>query len=340
MNPIELKDWPGFYAIPGYSRYGISETGVVIRVVDGSSLQGSRNPAGYVNIRITSDEKIRKVMTWGRHRLMCYVFKHPGRSIDGLVVNHKDGIKGNDYLDNLEWMTYTENAEHAGYNQLTGKCVPVLVRDSLTGIVIEYPSAIKCARDLGLTKDAVLWRIVSKGQKVFPDGRQYKRLHDEEDWFIPEREAKRTFPERNGKVVLVRELLTGKIKSFSKLKTLAMILGTHQSKLTLWLKQDNQPVLPGYIQLKLSTDQTPWRHVDDPYLELDLYTKKRSVVVIDDTCESIEIFPQGTDAARKYNISATLLDYRLKRPDRVFGDGYRFMYYSDYAKANNGPVNQ
>jgi len=338
MNPIELEDYPGFYEISGYSRYGISITGEVIRRADGKYLQGSRNPKGYFNFRLIGDNG--KVLTWGRHRLMCFVFKHPGYPIDNLVVNHKNCIKGDDFLDNLEWETYTGNAEHAGYNQLTSKCVPVLVRDSVTGIVIEFPSAIKCALNLGLTKDAVLWRIMSKGQKVFPDGRQYKRLHDEEDWFIPGKELRKTFPDRNGKVVLVRELLTGKIKSFSKLKTLAMLLGTNQSKLTLWLKQENQPVLPGYIQVKLASDPKPWRHVEDPYLELDLYTKKRSVVVIDDTCESIEIFPQCTDAARKFDISPTLLDYRLKRPDRAYGDGYRFMYYSDYAARNNGPVNQ
>lgn len=337
MNQIEINNYPGFYEISGYTRYGISIEGKVIRRADGEFLKGSLNPKGYFNFRLVGDNG--KVLTWGRHRLMCFVFKHPGTPIDNLVVNHKNSVKGDDFLDNLEWVTYTGNAEHAGYNQLTTKCVPVLVRDSVTESIVEFPSAIKCARSLGITKDAVLWRIMSKGQKVFPDGRQYKRLHDEEDWFIPGKELSKAFPDRNGKAVLVRELLTGKIKSFSKLKTLAMLLNTNQSKLTLWLKHENQPVLPGYIQMKLANDSSPWRPVDDPYMELDLYTKKRSVVVIDDTCELIEIFPQATDAARKFDISATLLDYRLKHPDRVYGDGYRFMYYSDYAMQNNGPIN-
>lgn len=325
MEPLESTTHPGFYLIPGYSRYVISESGTILDLVDGGEVTQSRNPAGYINVYLHGDHG--KRFTWGLHRLLCFVFKNPGRPIKGLVVNHENGVKDCNELWNLEWETYTGNAEHAGYNGLTTKCVPVLVRDVATGEVVEYPSAIKCARDLGITKDAVIWRINSKGLTTFPDGRQYKRLRDEGEWGLSE-----------GSGLLVRELLTGKIKTFAKQRTASAILGVSEAAISTWLMLPNQPVLPGYIQMKLQSDPSPWRSVADPYLELDNHTKQRSVVVIDEMDDSLRVYPSAAAAAKEHGISVTLLNYRLKRPHRSY-DGYRFVYYSDHV-LSEGPVSQ
>jgi hypothetical protein len=45
-------------------------------------------------------------------------------------VNHIDGNPSNNSLDNLEWVTYLENAEHARENKLWGK--NILSRRKLT----------------------------------------------------------------------------------------------------------------------------------------------------------------------------------------------------------------
>jgi len=49
------------------------------------------------------------------HRLVALHFVDG--YFDGAVVNHKDGNKLNNKFDNLEWVTYKENTEHA---QLSG----------------------------------------------------------------------------------------------------------------------------------------------------------------------------------------------------------------------------
>lgn len=51
-----------------------------------------------------------------KHRLIWIAFN--GLIPKGLVINHKDGIKSNNSLDNLEVVTYSENQSHALENGL------------------------------------------------------------------------------------------------------------------------------------------------------------------------------------------------------------------------------
>src|SRR5690349_7699915 len=46
------------------------------------------------------------------HRLVCACFKRNKKSPKH-EINHKDGIKTNNCVSNLEWVTHTENVQHA-----------------------------------------------------------------------------------------------------------------------------------------------------------------------------------------------------------------------------------
>lgn len=50
--------------------------------------------------------------TYRVHRLVLMAFK-PVENMDNLEVNHIDGDKKNNRLDNLEWCTSSENQRHA-----------------------------------------------------------------------------------------------------------------------------------------------------------------------------------------------------------------------------------
>lgn len=51
------------------------------------------------------------------HRIVAKLF-HPETYNEDLVVNHKDGNKQNNFADNLEWVTQSENVRHSHANNL------------------------------------------------------------------------------------------------------------------------------------------------------------------------------------------------------------------------------
>lgn len=76
-------------------------------------LKQSTNPKGYKSVYLCKDSK---VYAKNVHRLVCVNFlDNPENKSD---VNHKNGIKSDNSLINLEWVTRSENIKHAYDNSL------------------------------------------------------------------------------------------------------------------------------------------------------------------------------------------------------------------------------
>lgn len=101
------KDIKGFEG-----RYQVSNTGKVksLRFLghDGERLMKlSPHHSGYLIVQLGK----RPAKTYYVHFLVASAFLP---SVDGKpIVNHIDGNKHNNHVDNLEWVTYKENTEHA-----------------------------------------------------------------------------------------------------------------------------------------------------------------------------------------------------------------------------------
>lgn len=148
-------------------KYMISDLGNVKNIKSGLILKQYAKPDGYKVIRITIEGK-KKVCSV--HRLILFTFK-PNEYFDGAIVNHKDCNKLNNSLDNLEWCSYKENAEHSvrnnlwipltgsnnGYSKLTEEQV-LKIRD----LFLEYKNYSKIAREYNVSMNNIKSIVLRK----------------------------------------------------------------------------------------------------------------------------------------------------------------------------------
>lgn len=97
-----------FYPLKGLPNYSISRCGKVRNDVRGKLLSSFLDVAGYYRVGIgpAATQKI-----FSLHRLLALTFiPNP---LNKRTVNHKNGDKLDNRIENLEWATHAENTQHA-----------------------------------------------------------------------------------------------------------------------------------------------------------------------------------------------------------------------------------
>ncbi len=87
-----------------HPNYAITEQGEVYNSKTKKYLKASLHNAGYLTVYVDGKNRL-------LHRLLAEVFIPNPDNLP--CVNHKDGNKLNNDLNNLEWCTYGENNKHA-----------------------------------------------------------------------------------------------------------------------------------------------------------------------------------------------------------------------------------
>ena len=90
--------------INGLESYLITKQGAIFSKITNKYLVPKIDKFGY--LQITIKEKCYRV-----HRLVAKTYLHNYRNLD--VVNHKNGIKIDNRLENLEWVSQKENVKHS-----------------------------------------------------------------------------------------------------------------------------------------------------------------------------------------------------------------------------------
>lgn len=91
-----------------YKNYEVSNKGRVRNKTTKHILKPCKNHQGYLQVRISDNGK---TYTRRVHRLVAIAFiENP---LNKETVNHKDGNKENNNLNNLEWLTIKENVYHS-----------------------------------------------------------------------------------------------------------------------------------------------------------------------------------------------------------------------------------
>lgn len=187
---LEYERYPGSYYIPHYTKYAISRDGMMVNADTGREkawyqvkpdlIRNSKG--GYWCTRVVNVEGVNSLLL--RHRALCLTFKEfESANTPNLIVNHIDGIPGNDHLDNLEWVTYSENNQHAHDMGLTGKRkFAVLVRDLRSGKIVKHSGTKAAAKAHGYSNTVpIRYRLRHKQTTLFDDYLQFK-LDDGTEW--------------------------------------------------------------------------------------------------------------------------------------------------------------
>ena len=104
--------------------YAVSDYGTIINAQTGL-IKEQRNNNGYRVCSLMRSDFGKG--TYRVHRLVAWEFC-PGRDIN-LTVNHIDCNKHNNYYENLEWVTSSENTKHAIAHGLFENCTPKILTD-------------------------------------------------------------------------------------------------------------------------------------------------------------------------------------------------------------------
>lgn len=139
--------------VENHPNYRISSEGRVKNKVTGKVLKGKIDTYGYPQVVLCENGVKQPALI---HRLVAKAF------VDGydddLQVNHIDGDKRNNNVENLEWVTRSENVCHAYSHGLMRRsdkagCRPKSVRVIETGEV--FVSESECARVLGVKREGI-----------------------------------------------------------------------------------------------------------------------------------------------------------------------------------------
>ena len=110
--------------------------------------------SGYVTVQIAGKFT-------SMHRAVAEAFGLPGQSAERCQVNHKDGDRSNNRLENLEWVSAAENVKHShDTNPQRRQCgprqsKPVEARRLGTDKWVRFASTAEAAQALGLSSGGV-----------------------------------------------------------------------------------------------------------------------------------------------------------------------------------------
>jgi hypothetical protein len=164
-NWKDVKGYEGFYKVSdtgkvrSVERY-VNHPRIGTMLIKGRLLKHYINPDGYYVVNMSRDGKQKKQRT---NRLVAQEFvANPHNKLE---VNHINGIKSDNRVENLEWCTHKENMQHAHSN---GHIRPSTkrVRIKKENECIDFPSVNATAEYIGCARQVVSSCLKKKRKNI------------------------------------------------------------------------------------------------------------------------------------------------------------------------------
>lgn len=143
-----MENWK---IIENVTNYEVSDLGQIRNTKTNYILKGRLSKSGYLQVSLT-DKETKKQKNYYIHRLVAIYFLE---NLDNKrEVNHKDGNKLNNNVDNLEWVTPSENQKHRqkilGKTKTSQRKIGKFNKDHV--LIEEYPSIVDAAKSFGKSR--------------------------------------------------------------------------------------------------------------------------------------------------------------------------------------------
>lgn len=153
--------------IENASNYEVSDDGEVRNRTTKHVLKGRPTKTGYLQVSIRYDEKKNFINRY-IHRLVAEAYLLDTHTTERNYVNHKDGNKSNNSVNNLEWVTCSENEQHAHDTKLITKTSNrhIGMFDKDGNLIQDFNSVVEAFQQLGKPSRVNIDNVLQGKQKT------------------------------------------------------------------------------------------------------------------------------------------------------------------------------
>lgn len=243
----------GYFRVPGYNNYAISLAGDVVNIYTGNSLK----PFflyGYPTVNVKSPT----CLAFSQLKIHVAVAKTFIENPDNKdLVNHIDGDKSNHDINNLEWVTASENVNHAIRTGLTKLNKPCMIRDITNDKIYHFDSIAEAGKFVGYGAGlpyTVRYQQGIRRPLLFRRRFEFKFSDDKTPWFFDK--DKKLKVDSKGPFE-IRNVENGEIRRFQLLKEIAEFLIVHVGRVYTANLTNGKRILKGFQIRPVSEEEWP-----------------------------------------------------------------------------------
>lgn len=255
-NGLECPTFPGYCYVPGYSNYVINQSGRLFNLLRSEEKTFSVGSHGYFETSVVKDSGGSQSI--GKHRLLALTFKSYDRNVRKQQVNHIDHHRRNNALDNLEWVTPSQNVKAAiEFGKTTGRSNVVHLKNLRTSEVTTFPSIAACANHLNTTSSNVHRALETRDENKLILLQKYIAVRDGEQWPNVTVDDIGSSARANGSPVLAKHIRTFEISRYPTAMSFVRASGLSKKAITSRLVKGAQGPVGDYL-FKYEDDNSHW----------------------------------------------------------------------------------